>query len=76
MHTGERSGDAGDHNGEVLDAPQEVTGLIEVEHPFGDVDLATGGGAQLEERDGEVQAQRELFGQLVLADVIDRISSV
>lgn len=52
----------------VADAPHEVARVIEVEHPFRDVDLATACGPQLEERDGEVQAQREVLDQFVFAD--------
>ena len=73
MHAGVGTGDARNRQRHVLDPAHVLARIIEVEHPFRDLDLAAARFLEPQKCHREVQAQREVLGQLVFANVFVQI---
>ncbi len=69
LHTGVRADHTRQREGDVLDPPQVVAGIIEVEHPLRDVDFAAAGRLKLKKFERKVQPQRNVLCQFVFTRV-------
>src|SRR6185503_37433 len=66
----ERSRDRRDRQAHGLDAAQVVPRVLTIEAPFRNLDLAPAGRFQFQEREREVQPERQARDELVLAPVL------
>lgn len=63
-----------DRHRNVLDAAHVTAVIVEIEHPFGNIDLALTSCSQLQEGYREVEAQRNMLGEFIITDVFIVVS--